>query len=100
MIVTNDEELYHILLSLRAHGWTRNLPKKNSITSIKSSDKFKETFNFVLPGYNLRPTEINELRGDAKKARRELKWKPKTSFKSMVKEMVLEDIKRQSIFPV
>ena len=27
-VVTNDEELYHILLSLRAHGWTRNLPRK------------------------------------------------------------------------
>ena len=27
-ITTDDEELYHILLSIRAHGWTRNLPKK------------------------------------------------------------------------
>ena len=51
------------------------------------------------PGY-FRPTEIYELRGDARKAKRELKWKPKTTFKSMVKEMVLEDIKKQSIFPL
>ena len=29
LIVTDDEELYQILLSLRAHGWTRNLPKHN-----------------------------------------------------------------------
>lgn len=65
VICTNDKEIYHILLSLRSHGWTRNLPKKNSITSIKSSDKFKETFNFVLPGYNLRPTEINAVAGIA-----------------------------------
>ena len=28
IVSTNNEELYHILLSLRAHGWTRNLPKK------------------------------------------------------------------------
>ena len=28
MIVTDDIELYHILLSLRAHGWTRDLPEK------------------------------------------------------------------------
>ena len=28
IVTTNDEELYHILLSIRAHGWTRNLPKK------------------------------------------------------------------------
>ncbi|HQU09922.1 MAG TPA: DegT/DnrJ/EryC1/StrS family aminotransferase, partial [Opitutales bacterium] len=31
LIVTDDEELYHILLSLRAHGWTRNLPKENHV---------------------------------------------------------------------
>ena len=26
LVVTDDEELYHIMLVLRAHGWTRNLP--------------------------------------------------------------------------
>ena len=40
-----------------------------------------------------RPTEINELRGDFSKAKRELKWKPKTSFKSLVKEMMENDLK-------
>jgi|TARA_B100001093_G_scaffold77882_1_gene68950 GDPmannose 4,6-dehydratase len=45
------------------------------------------------PGY-FRPTEIDELRGDSRKARKELRWKPKTSFKSLVKEMVLEDLKK------
>ena len=40
-----------------------------------------------------RPTEINELRGDFSKAKRELKWKPKTSFKSLVKEMMETDLK-------
>ena len=44
-------------------------------------------------GY-FRPTDIDELRGDATKAKKELKWKPKTNFKSLVKEMILEDIKR------
>ena len=40
-----------------------------------------------------RPTEVNELRGDASKAKRELKWKPKTDFKTLVKEMMISDIK-------
>ena len=52
MIVTDDEELFHILLSLRAHGWTRNLPKFNHVCGEKSDDPFKESFRFVLPGYN------------------------------------------------
>lgn len=59
MVVTDDEELYHILLALRAHGWTRNLPKHNHISSPKSDDPFAESFRFVLPGYNLRPLEMS-----------------------------------------
>lgn len=58
-IVTDDEELYHILLCLRAHGWTRNLPKLNRVTGEKSDDAFEESFKFVLPGYNVRPLEMS-----------------------------------------
>ncbi len=58
-IVTEDEELYHILLSIRAHGWTRNLPVKNYVSGVKSDDPFEESFKFVLPGYNVRPLEMS-----------------------------------------
>lgn len=58
MVVTDDEELYHILLSLRSHGWTRHLPKHNKVCGEKSDDTFEESFRFVLPGYNLRPLEL------------------------------------------
>lgn len=57
-VSTDDEELYQILLALRAHGWTRNLPKRNLICSDKSDDPFEESFRFVLPGYNVRPLEM------------------------------------------
>lgn len=57
-VTTDDEELYHILLSLRAHGWTRNLPSINHISN-KSDDWFTESFRFVLPGYNVRPVEMS-----------------------------------------
>lgn len=59
MVVTDDEELYHIMLSVRAHGWTRNLPRQNQVTGTKSDDAFVESFKFVLPGYNLRPLEMS-----------------------------------------
>ncbi len=62
-IVTEDEELYHILLCLRAHGWTRNLPKFNHVTGEKSDDVFEESFKFVLPGYNVRPLELEGALG-------------------------------------
>src|SRR5450830_229514 len=59
MITTDDEELYHILLSLRAHGWTRNLPRENKVCGTKSDVPFEEAFRFVLPGYNVRPLEMS-----------------------------------------
>lgn len=59
MVSTDDEELYQILLSMRAHGWTRNLPETNLLTGQKSSNWFEESFNFILPGYNLRPIEMS-----------------------------------------
>lgn len=58
VICTNDEELYQILLCIRAHGWTRNLPEENMISGRKSIDPFEESFKFVLPGYNIRPIEM------------------------------------------
>ena len=59
IVVTDNEELYHILLCLRAHGWTRNLPKQNLVSGTKSDDDFSESFKFVLPGYNVRPVEMS-----------------------------------------
>ena len=59
VVVTDDEELYHLMLSMRAHGWTRELPYHNQVTGTKSYDNFRESFRFVLPGYNLRPLEIS-----------------------------------------
>ena len=64
LILTDDEEIYHILLSIRAHGWIRNLPPNNLITK-KSADPFFESFRFVLPGYNLRPLEMSGAVGIA-----------------------------------
>ena len=40
----------------------------------------------------LRPAEVDVLLGDYSKAKRKLKWKPKTNFKELVKIMVEADI--------
>ena len=41
-----------------------------------------------------RPLEVDTLLGNSSKARKELKWKPKTSIKLLVKEMVNFDLKK------
>ena len=42
-----------------------------------------------------RPTEVDTLLGDARKAKKILKWKPKITFNQMVKEMVESDYREQ-----
>lgn len=62
MNVTDDEELYHYMLSIRSHGWTRHLPDESSIYK-KLGDPFYESFNFIMPGFNVRPLEIEAATG-------------------------------------
>ena len=57
VVVTDDEQLYEYMLAARAHGWTRNLPDNSTIYE-KKSDPFYESFNFIIPGFNLRPLEM------------------------------------------
>jgi GDPmannose 4,6-dehydratase len=40
----------------------------------------------------LRPTEVDDLRGDSSKARRLLNWKPSVSFQELVRMMVTHDL--------
>ncbi len=62
LVLTDDEELAQIVTCLRAHGWTRELPEQNHVFD-KTGDPFDDLFRFVLPGYNLRPLEIEAAVG-------------------------------------
>ena len=58
MILTNDKNLYELCVSLRAHGWIRDLPDDNSIEK-KTGNSFHDSFKFVTPGYGIRPLEMS-----------------------------------------
>lgn len=62
LIATNDEILYQTMKSVRAHGWTRDLPAENHVYN-KTENKWDDLFRFVIPGYNLRPLEIEAAIG-------------------------------------
>lgn len=62
LIVTDDEELYELCLSLRSHGWTRTVPNHANIYQPKDNDFF-EAYRFILPGYNVRPLEMSAAIG-------------------------------------
>ncbi len=52
-----------------------------------------QEFNYVPQNYYFRPTEVDDLIGDASKAKRELGWEPKVKFKELVRIMVDADLK-------
>lgn len=62
-VTTDDEEAYQILLSLRAHGWSRELPDTSRFKDSGARDWFMSQFEFVLPGMNFRPLEIEAAIG-------------------------------------
>ena len=71
------------------------------------SDFAKEAFDIVGLDWKkyvksdkkfFRPLELDHLRGNAKKAAKHLKWKPKITFKKLVKIMVEADLKRWNDF--
>lgn len=60
-----DSGLYHILLSLRSHGWDRDLPKNIQKTwrSNYELDDFDALYTFYYPGFNLRSTDLQAFIG-------------------------------------
>ena len=57
LILTDDHEIYCLCRSLRNHGWTRDQDADSPIYQKKSNDMF-EAYRFILPGYNVRPGEL------------------------------------------
>ena len=66
--------------------------KGKGLNEIGVNKKTGKTHIKIDPVY-FRPTDVDELRGDSSKARRELRWRPKTSFQKLVKEMMESDLK-------
>jgi len=56
VVVTDDERLHHVMMSLRAHGWLREQPPHSHLNFVV--DDFMRLFRFALPGYNVRPLEM------------------------------------------
>lgn len=66
MVVTDDEELYDMLLMVRAHGWDRNLQpeKRKRLRVAYKIDDFFARYTFYHLAYNARPTEVNGFIGN------------------------------------
>src|SRR4030095_11871677 len=54
--------LVHMVLSMRARGWTRDIPTNSPLFERKDNEHF-EAYRFILPGYNVRPLEFSAAAG-------------------------------------
>ena len=62
MLLTDDAEIDGLARAVRAHGWSRDVPDGAGLFE-PMDDSFAEAYRFVIPGYNLRPQEINAAVG-------------------------------------
>lgn len=65
VVSTDNEDLYNILKSIRAHGWDRDL-ELNYQKKLRDDNKvndFKSLYTFYYPGFNLRSTDLQAFIG-------------------------------------
>ena len=64
-INTDDEDLYHLLLMIRSHGWDRDLPKdkQKELRDKYECTEFNSLYNFYVPGMNVRSTDLQAFIG-------------------------------------
>ncbi|PIR69962.1 MAG: aminotransferase DegT [Candidatus Niyogibacteria bacterium CG10_big_fil_rev_8_21_14_0_10_46_36] len=65
MICTQNKELHDMLMMLRSHGWQKDLMRKDQLALFAKygPDSFYDPFLFVVPGFNVRATDIQAFLG-------------------------------------
>ncbi len=65
MVSTDDDQLHDLLLMLRSHGWSKDLPTESHRRLVEQYevDDFHSPFVFYEPGFNLRSTDLNAFIG-------------------------------------
>ena len=64
-VTTNDTKLYNLMLSIRSHGWSRDVDSnfKEEWKKEYNIDDVREFYTFYYPGFNLRSTDLNAFIG-------------------------------------
>jgi GDPmannose 4,6-dehydratase len=80
----------YVIATGETHSVQEFLEEAFKLVGIKDWKKFVE-----IDKRYFRPTEVNALQGDARKARKKFGWKPKTTFKELVRTMLHEELKAE-----
>ena len=92
VIATGEQHSVREFVDLAAGFLDMQLTWEGAGVDEKGIDKKGNVIVAVDPRY-YRPTEVETLLGDASRAREELGWKPRITFRELVQEMVEEDLK-------
>ena len=65
IVSTNDDEMNDLLLSIRSHGWDRDLSieKQKELREKNNISDFDAFYTFYYPGFNLRSTDLQAYIG-------------------------------------
>lgn len=82
----------YVIATGETHSVREFLEEAFRLVGIKNWGKYVA----VDPRY-FRPTEVHILKGDSRKARRKIGWKPKITFKKLVRIMLTEELKTEGL---
>ncbi len=65
IVSTDDKELYELLVSLRSHGWARDLSVETQLNLLEewNVSEFDSLYTFYYPGFNMRSTDLQAYIG-------------------------------------
>lgn len=65
MVTTNDFDLFQVFLSMRSHGWSRDLDPalRDQLSLQYKIDDFRNLYTFYYPGFNFRSTDLQAFIG-------------------------------------
>lgn len=65
IVTTNNKDLYNLMLSIRSHGWGRDVDVEchKKWQAEYDIDEVRDLYSFYYPGFNLRSTDLNAFLG-------------------------------------
>jgi GDPmannose 4,6-dehydratase len=92
LMLQQDEGDDYVIATGETHSIREFLDEAFHLVGIKDWSKY-----IGIDERYFRPNEVRLLRGDARKARKKLGWKPKVTFKKLVKIMLEADLAEEGV---